>query len=223
MKDKQRADEADELDIRGKVDVENLLEWVADQACDYGADDEVDYDPERCSPHHTGRCWPCESRRLLELEQAGIEVGPTPGKEVIDGELDIRGKMYEAHIRLRNALGQLRGGGVRGEDFEHAVDLACAELLAIPERQREDAKRRHDMAKENSALSDKLAEAYVLAGRLLDTLSTPDAERCRECGSPAAQCQSEHSVAGLGGTVVQCERREGHQGRHEHDRWYWAR
>jgi hypothetical protein len=47
-------------------------------------------------------------------------------------------------------------------------------------------------------------------------------EPCPECGAAAARCSSASPIAALGGTVVKCERRAGHKGRHEGDRWYWG-
>lgn len=43
----------------------DLLQWAAEKYCEYDSDLDDDYDPEVCSPHHSGRCWPCEARLRL--------------------------------------------------------------------------------------------------------------------------------------------------------------
>ena len=50
----------------GRVLVDrNIIEWASDLPCEMEADDLPGYDPEVCSPDHSGRCWPCSARVLL--------------------------------------------------------------------------------------------------------------------------------------------------------------
>ena len=51
--------------LKAESTVDELLQWAEEMRCEMEADDFEGYDPKVCSPHHSGRCWPCEARVRL--------------------------------------------------------------------------------------------------------------------------------------------------------------